>query len=216
MTITVFLADDHTVVRQGLEYILNAEPDIRVVGHAEDGRAAVDQVVSVSPDVAVMDIGMPHMSGVEATRRVREACPGTQVVVLSMHSTKEHVSRALRAGARGYVVKECAGEELVEAVRAVHAGQSHLSQRVSGTLLDSFLGDGDEADDEPLACLSDREREVFHMVLQGKTSVEIGEILSVSPKTVETYRHRINQKLGVSGPVELARFAARHDLLLDD
>jgi DNA-binding NarL/FixJ family response regulator len=213
MTITVFLADDHTVVRQGLTFILNAEPDISVVGHAEDGRTAVDQAVAMAPDVAVMDIGMPRMTGVEATRRVREACPDTQVVILSMHSEEEHVSRALRAGARGYVLKECAGEELVEAVRTVHAGGSHLSPKVSDRVLESYVGEGDAEREPPLARLSDREREVFHLVLQGRTSAEIGEILSVSPKTVETYRHRMTQKLGVSGPIELVKFAVRHDLL---
>jgi DNA-binding NarL/FixJ family response regulator len=214
MTISVFLADDHTIVRQGLEFILSAEPDIRVVGHAEDGRSAVEDVGAIGPDVAVMDITMPHMTGVEATRRVRQARPRTQVVVLSMHSTKEHITRALRAGARGYVLKECAGEELVRAVRAVHAGSSHMSQEVTDKVLESFIG-ADDGREEPLASLSDREREVFHLVLQGKTSVEIGEILSVSPKTVETYRHRMTQKLGVSGSIELVKFALKHGLIAE-
>jgi DNA-binding NarL/FixJ family response regulator len=214
MTISVFLADDHTIVREGLELILNAEADIQVAGQAEDGQGAVDGVSRLAPDVAVLDIAMPGLGGVAAARRIRHARPDTQVVILSMHATKEHISQALRAGARGYVLKECAGAELVDAVRAVHAGHSYLSQRVSDRVLESFAEpEAGERPDAPLACLSQREREVFHLVVAGRSNAEIGEILLLSPKTIETYRSRMYRKLGVHNLTELMRFAVRHKLI---
>jgi DNA-binding NarL/FixJ family response regulator len=209
MTITVFLADDHAIVREGLEHILNGQPDMEVVGQAEDGRNAVDAATRLAPDVAIFDITMPLLSGVAAARRIRETCPGTQVVILSMHASREHVSRALKAGVRGYVLKECAGAELVEAVRAVHAGHSYTSQRVSDVLMDTFVED----EEGPLAPLSDRERQVLPLVVDGLSSAEIGEALSLSPKTVETYRSRIHSKLGTENLAELIKFAVRHDLV---
>ena len=213
-TTTVFLADDHTIVREGLVHILAAEPDIDVVGQAEDGKSAVDAATRVVPDVAVLDIAMPGLSGVEAARRIREVCPGTEVVFLSMHSSKEHISRALKAGARGYVLKECAGSELVEAVRAVHQGHAYMSQRVSDVMLTNFV---EEADDEaPLAPLSDREREVFYLVIDGLSSTDIGKRLSLSPKTIETYRSRIHSKLDTADVTGLIKFAIRHDLISVD
>ena len=160
---TVFLADDHTIVREGLEHILNTQPDIQVVGQAKDGESALKAVTDLVPDVAVLDIAMPGLSGVEAARRIREACPGTEVVILSMHSSREHISRALKAGARGYVLKECAGSELVDAVRTVRQGHSYMSQRVSDVMLERFV----KEEEEPLAPLSDREREVFYLVVEG-------------------------------------------------
>ena len=209
MTITVFLADDHAIVREGLEHILNAEPDIEVIGHAEDGQSAVDAASRLEPDVAVLDIAMPPLSGVEAARRIQDACPGTGVIMLSMHATKEHISRALKAGARGYVLKECAGSDLIEAVRAVHEGHSYTSQRVADALVENFV----EEEEEPLAGLSDREREVFYLVIDGLSSTKIGERLSLSPKTIETYRSRIHTKLGTNDVADLVKFAVKHDLV---
>jgi DNA-binding NarL/FixJ family response regulator len=213
MTITVFLADDHAVVREGLSLILEAEPDIEVVGHAENGESAAQSISRVLPDVAVLDIAMPGLSGVAACRRIQNTCPSTHVVILSMHASKEHISRALKAGARGYVLKECAGAEVVEAVRTVHAGHSYLSQRVSDEMLQQFAGEDGESTEDPLAPLSDREREVFHLVVEGKSSAEIGKSLSLSPKTIETYRSRLMRKLGVDDFLGLVKFAARHELI---
>ena len=211
MTIDVFLADDHAIVREGLQYILDAQPDIRVVGQAPDGQTAIDKVLHAPPDVAVLDINMPPPSGVEAARRIREACPNTEIVVLSMLCSEEHVSRALKAGVRGYVLKECAGAELVEAVRAVHEGHSYMSQRVSDVMLTNFVDDDQEGC--PLAELSGREREVFHLVIDGLSSTEIGDLLTLSPKTIETYRSRIHRKLGTHDVPELIKFAIRHDII---
>ncbi|MGD8966699.1 MAG: response regulator transcription factor [Anaerolineae bacterium] len=214
MTIAVFLADDHAIVREGLEHILNAQPDIEVVGQAEEGQGAVDGVARLAPDVAVLDIRMPGLGGLVAARRIRQTWPDIQVVILSMHATKEHISQAMRAGARGYVLKECAGAELVEAVRAVHAGHSYTSQKVSDRIVDSLAGpEANKPAEDPLAGLSDREREVFHLVVAGRSSAEIGEILSLSPKTVETYRSRMYRKLDVHDLTELMRFGARHKLI---
>jgi DNA-binding NarL/FixJ family response regulator len=211
MTIDVFLADDHAIVREGLQHILDAQPDIRVVGQAPDGQTAIDGVVHAEPDVAVLDISMPPPSGVEAARRIRETCPSTQIVVLSMLCSMEHVSRALKAGCLGYVLKECAGAELVQAVRAVHGGHSYMSQRVSDVMLQNFV-DEDQGGC-PLAELSDREREVFHLVIEGLSSTEIGDLLTLSPKTIETYRSRIHRKLGTHDVPELIKFAIRHDII---
>jgi DNA-binding NarL/FixJ family response regulator len=213
VTIAVFIADDHAVVREGLVFVLNAEPDISVVGQAEDGESAVRSVSRLAPDVAVLDIAMPGLSGVGASRRIRDACPGTQVVILSMHSSEAYISQALKAGARGYVLKECAGSELVRAVRTVHAGHSYLSPRVSDKMLERFTEEEDESAQGPLAALSDREREVFHLVVEGQSSAEIGEILCLSPKTIETYRSRLMHKLGVDDFLGLVKFAARHKLI---
>lgn len=211
-TTTVFLADDHTIVREGLQHILTAQPDIDVIGQAANGKRAVDAVTRMTPDVAVLDIAMPGLSGVEAARRIRDVCPTIEIVVLSMHSSKEHISRALKAGARGYVLKECAGSELVEAVRAVRKGHSYMSQRVSDVMLTNFV----EEDEAPLAPLSDREREVFYLVVEGLSSTDIGKRLSLSPKTIETYRSRIHNKLGTEDLADLIKFAVRNDLISVD
>jgi DNA-binding NarL/FixJ family response regulator len=213
MNITVFLADDHAVVRNGLCVLLDSQPDIRVVGGAADGRDAVRQVAELRPDVAVIDIVMPDLSGIEATRRVLEVCPSTQVIILSMHSSEEYVLRALQAGARGYLLKESAGDEVIDAIRAVYAGHRYLSEDVSDKLIDEYLRlyEASEAKD-PLARLSPRELEVLKLVVEGKTSPEIASILSLSPKTVETYRGRLMRKLGISDISSLVKFAIRHGL----
>lgn len=213
MSITALLVDDHTVVREGLRFLLDARADIEVVGEADSGREALDLVAELHPDVVVLDIAMPGLSGIEAARRVRGSSPSTQVVILSMHSTREHVFRALQAGALGYLVKESAGAELVEAVRAAHAGHRYLSQRIEDRVIDEYIREREGAEVEgPLACLSPREQEVLRLVVEGKTSEEIGDILSLSPKTIETYRSRMMRKLDISGLPGLVKFAIKHGL----
>ena len=214
MAIRVFLADDHGVVRDGLRLLLEAQGDITVVGDAATGREAVRQVQELGPDVVVMDIAMPELNGIEATYQLREMCPAIQIVILSIHSATEHILRALRAGARGYLLKESAGTEVVEAVRAVHAGRRYLSQRISDTVIDGYLRqDPGDRVRSPLESLSPREREVLQLVVEGKTSAEIGKILFLSPKTVETYRSRLMQKLGINGLPGLVKFALQHGLI---
>ena len=212
-SITVFLADDHAVVRDGLRVLLEAQPDIRVIGDAANGREAVRQVVQLRPDVAVIDIAMPELNGIEASRKISEVCPSTQVIILSMHSSTEHIFRALQVGARGYLLKESAGIEVVNAVRAVHAGHRYLSQKISDGLIDDYVRQRQDAEAEtPLARLSTREREVLQLVVEGKSSAEIADALALSAKTIETYRTRLMHKLGFSDLPGLVKFAIRHGL----
>jgi len=210
MGIRVFLADDHAVVRDGLRFILEDQGDITVVGDAPDGRQAVRRMQQICPDVVVMDIAMPGLNGIEATQQIQRICPTTQVVILSIHDSSEHIFHALEAGARGYLLKESAGQEVVDAVRSVHAGHRYLSQRILDTLGDIYLGAHFE---NSLERLSSREREVLQLVVEGRTSAEISEILFLSPKTVETYRGRLMEKLGIGDLPGLVRFAMRHGLV---
>mgnify|MGYP001815396698 FL=1 len=213
MTITVLLADDHAVVRDGLRLLLEAQPDLSVIGDAANGREAVRQVARLCPDVVVMDIAMPELNGIEAAREIGEVCPSTQIIILSIHSTTEHVFRALQAGARGYLLKESVGIEVVNAVRAVHAGHRYLSQKISDSLVDDYVRQRQAAEAKsPLARLSPREREVLQLVVEGKSSAEIADTLSLSVKTVETYRTRLMHKLGVSDLPALVKFAIQHGL----
>ncbi len=213
MPIKVFLADDHAVVREGLRFILEAQGDIIVVGEATNGRQAVRQAQQLNPDVVVMDIAMPELNGIETTYQIRETCPSTEVVILSMYSTSEHIFRALQAGALGYVLKESAGEEIVKAVRVVHGGRHYLCQQIAETAIDDYVRRRQASQDRsPLERLSSREREILQLVVEGKTSVEIAEILYISSKTVETYRSRLMHKLGISDIPGLVKFAIQHGL----
>jgi DNA-binding NarL/FixJ family response regulator len=214
MSITVFLADDHAIVRDGLRLILSEEPDIAVVGGTDNGRDAVRAIKDLRPDIAVIDIAMPGLNGIDAAQRICHTCPKTQVIILSMHCTRGHVSRALQAGARGYVLKESAGSEVVKAVRRVHDGHSYMSQKVSDLMVDAFARGLKLSDAEsPLQRLSPRERQVLQLVVEGNSSAEIGGMLSLSPKTVETYRSRLMDKLGVDDFLGLIKLALRHDLI---
>jgi DNA-binding NarL/FixJ family response regulator len=213
VSITVFLADDHAVVRDGLRALLEAQPDMRVIGDAANGRETVRRVARLCPDVVVLDIAMPELNGIEAAWEIREVCPATQVIILSMHSTTEHIFRALEAGVHGYLLKESAGIEVVDAVRAVHSGQRYLSQRISDRIIDDYVRQRQAGQAKsPLARLSPREREVLQLVAEGKSSAEIADILSLSLKTVETYRSRLMGKLGISDLPGLVRFAIQHGL----
>ncbi len=213
MSINVLLADDHAVVRDGLRVLLEAQPDISVIGDAANGRETVRRVVRLRPDVAVIDVAMPDLNGIEAAREIGEVCPSTQVIILSMHSTTEHVFRALQAGARGYLLKESAGIEVVNAVRAVHAGYRYLSQKISDKLVDDYVRQRQAADAKsPLGRLSHREREVLQLVVEGNSSAEIADALSLSVKTIETYRARLMHKLGIGDLPGLVKFAIQHGL----
>lgn len=213
MTISVFLADDHTVLRDGLQYLLDAQPDIKVVGDAADGHEAVQQVIQLCPDIVIMDIVMPVLNGIEATRKIHEDCPFAKVIILSMHCSTEHVHRSIQAGACGFLLKESAGAEVVTAVRTVYADHSYLSQKISDQVVREY-GRLDELGVEisPLSRLSPREREVLQLVVEGKSSAEIANILSISFKTVDTYRSRLMQKLGIKDLPNLVKFAIQHGL----
>jgi DNA-binding NarL/FixJ family response regulator len=213
VSITVFLADDHAVVRDGLRYLLEAQPDIDVVGDAANGRQTLQLVKQLCPDVAIMDIAMPELNGIDATYQICRDCPSTQVIILSMYSTAEHVNRALLAGALGYVLKESAGIEVVKAVRAVYSGHHYLSQKLSDRLIDDYLLQREATDEpSPLERLTPREREVLQLVVEGKSSAEIASTLSLSVKTVETYRSRLLHKLDIRDIPGLVKFAIQHGL----
>jgi DNA-binding NarL/FixJ family response regulator len=210
-TISVMLVDDHAVVRDGLRALLESSPDIKVVGVAGTGREALAEVQRLSPDVVIMDIALPEMDGVQATRHVMEKCPETRVLILSMYLSSEHIHRALQAGAKGYVLKESAGEEVTEAVRALSAGKRYLSYRITETMIQDYVREGTPI--SLLDSLSLRERDVLQMVVEGGTNASIALKLSLSPKTVETYRARIIKKLKVKDTVELVKFAMRHGIV---
>lgn len=209
MTIRVLLADDHAVMRDGLKALLEAAPDIRVVGEAADGRTAVRRVSELKPDVVIMDISMPELNGIEAARLMRERYPDTRVVVLSMHSNTEHVYRALEAGALGYMLKESAGTEVVAAVRSVHAGHRYLSPSLAAAALEA--GEPTRRA-SPFERLSTRERQVLQLVVEGKSSAEIAGIVHLSPKSVDTYRSRVMKKLGVGDLPALIKLAIQHGI----
>ena len=210
--IRVLLAEDHTIVRQGLVALLRAQRGIEVVGEAEDGLEAVAATQRLLPDVVVMDLAMPRMQGLEAMRRIHEECPKTAVLVLSMHASEEHVRPAIRAGARGYLLKGSGLSDLVAAIRAVAAGEAFLSPAVATIL----LRDARAAEDEASGPLTTREREVVRLVGSGKSSPEIGKILGLSAKTVEGYRGRIMAKLDLHDVAGLVRYAVRTGLVSSD
>ena len=211
MPVSVMLADDHAVVRDGLRALLEGGNDLQVVGVAGNGREAVSEALRLRPDIVIMDIAMPELDGVEATRRIVERSPETRVLILSMYLSAEHIYRALQAGAQGYVLKESAGEEVVEAIRALRAGKRYLSHRITETVIDDYLREGTNV--SPLDSLSLRERDVLQLVVEGRTNAAIAQALSLSPKTVETYRARIMKKLKVRDTVELVKFSMRHGLI---
>lgn len=214
MTISVFLADDHAVVRDGLKTLLEIEVSVTVVGTASNGREAARRIIKLKPDVVIMDISMPELNGIDATRQILEACPKTRVIILSMHATREHIQRALQAGAKGYLLKESAGAEVVKAVRCVYTGKRYLGEPVSEILIDDYLN-GCHADQyvDPLDQLSGREREILQLVVEGHVSAKIADILCLSPKTVETYRSRIMSKLNIKDIPGLVKFAIRNGLI---
>jgi DNA-binding NarL/FixJ family response regulator len=213
MSITVFIADDHAVVRDGLRFMLGAQHDIKVLGDAAGGHDAVRQVAKLNPDIVIMDINMPELNGIDATYQILDVSPSSQVIILSMYATNEHIFRALQAGVRGYLLKETAGVEIVDAVRAVYAGRRYLSEKISEKVIDEYVDRREKVGTRsPLEHISNREREVLQLVVEGKSSAEIAEILCLSPKTVETYRSRMMRKLGISDLPSLVKFAIQHGL----
>jgi DNA-binding NarL/FixJ family response regulator len=209
--ISIMVVDDHGIVRDGLSALLNARSEMRVIGTAADGRAAVRAAARLVPDVVVMDLALPQLSGIDATTRILAAQPKVRIVVLSASDTSEHVFQALRAGARGYVLKESASAEIVAAVTAVSKGERYLSPRLTGVLIDGLLGDPGPA--SPMESLSAREREVLHLTATGASSADIGLKLSLSRKTVDTYRSRVMAKVGVADLAGLIRFAVAHAMV---
>jgi DNA-binding NarL/FixJ family response regulator len=212
--IRVLLADDHTLIRAGLRMVVDAQPDLAAIGEADDGRAAVALAETLKPDVIVMDIGMPSLNGIEACRQIRETLPETQVVMLSMHSDEGYVLRALKAGAKAYLLKDSAEADLAQAIRAAAAGKSFFSPAVGKVLLEDYMrklqrtGAEDSYD-----LLSPREREILQLVAEGNSSKDIANLLELSVYTVETHRARVMQKLNLHGIPELILYAVRKGII---
>ena len=211
---SVLLADDHTLIRAGLRMVVDAQPDLTVVGEANDGREAVAMAGNLKPDVVVMDIGMPSLNGIEASRQIRAALPDTQVVMLSMHSDEGYVLRALKAGAKAYLLKDSAEADLARAIRAAAEGKSFFSPAVAKVLLEDYMRKLERTGaEDSWDLLSPREREVFQLVAEGKSSKEIATLLHLSVYTVETHRARIMQKLNLRGVPELILYAVRKGVI---
>jgi two-component system response regulator NreC len=209
----VLLADDHALMREGLRKILEEQRDWEVIAQVGDGRTAVRETLARRPDVAVLDIGMPLLNGIEATAQIARRAP-TPILILSMHCDEAYVSRAIRAGARGYLLKDSAGADLIGAVEALAAGRSFFSAAVSNLMVDGYvkrLGDGEIVD--RYEALSEREREIFQLVAEGRSTKEIADLLSISPTTVETHRGRILQKLELRGVAEVVLYAVRRGIV---
>jgi two-component system response regulator NreC len=207
--IRILLADDHAVVRQGFKMILSAHSDMEIVGEAGNGREAIQLTEELRPDIVVMDVAMPELNGIEATRRVMEVAPHTRVLALSMHKDSVYVREILRAGARGYLLKDAPAGDLVSAIRALASGEGYLSPAVSNAVLDDYR----KHVTNPIDLLSSREREVLQMLSEGKTNKEIAVILNLSVYTVDAHRGRIMEKLNLHSINELVRFAVRNGLI---
>ena len=180
--ITVFLADDHTIVRQGLAKLLEGEPDLQVIGEAENGREAVAKVEKLEPDIVLMDIAMPLLNGIEATRQIRKICPQTRVIILSMHSHERYISELFSLGASGYLLKSSTGSDIIDAIHAARKGSTYLSPSISSKVIEDYLSlKKNSHQDDHYSRLSNREREVFQMIAEGRSTREISDILCVSP-----------------------------------
>lgn len=215
MATTVLLADDHKIVRDGLRALLEAEDGLEVAAEADQGRLAVEMAEEMEPGLVIMDIGMPDLNGMEATRQILSAVPGAKVIALSMHSDRRFVKGMLKAGACGYLLKDAAFEELARAVRTVLDGGIYLSPSITDAVIDDYVNRTEE-EGSPEQVLTRREREVLQLLAEGKTTKQIAFLLDVSPKTIETYRSRLMKKLDLRSVAELTKYALREGLTFLD
>ena len=205
----ILLADDHTIVRQGLKLIISSHADLQVIGEAANGREVLELTGKLKPDVILMDVAMPELNGIEATRRVHQISPRTKVLVLSMHKEAVYVREILKAGARGYILKDAIDTELISAIQSVARGDGYISPAISGTLLSDYR----QNITNPLDLLSSREREVLQLIAEGKTNKEIATRLNLSVYTVDSHRGKIMEKLNLHSAGELVRFAVKQGLV---
>jgi DNA-binding NarL/FixJ family response regulator len=212
MTVRIVLVDDHRLMREGLRCLLEQEPEFKVVGEAADGHTAIEVVRTLSPDVVVMDVGMPDLNGIDAARRITSEYERVKVIAVSAHADKRNVMNMLEAGAAGYVLKNAAHDELLRAVHAVSAGRTYLSPEVAGLVVERMTNPDAVPDMSAYAILGARQREVLQLVSEGKSSAETAKVMHISTKTVETHRRNIAQKLGLHGTAALTRYAIREGL----
>lgn len=214
MSIRVLVADDHTIIRSGLRMLLEREPGFEVVAEASDGRQAVELAESLKPDVAVLDIGMPNLNGIEATRQIVQKLPRTRVVVLSMHSDESYVLKALKSGARGYLLKDSAESDILNSIRAVNDGKAYFSPEISRMLVEDYMRQMQQRGvEDSYELLTAREREILQMLAEGRSNKEISSALNLSPYTVETHRGNILQKLNLHSLPELILYAVRKGVI---
>jgi DNA-binding NarL/FixJ family response regulator len=210
MVIKVFLASDHLILVDSLQVLIEAQRDIKVTGTATDGYEAVKRAGKLRPNVAILDIGLPKLNGIEATSQICSLAPSTRVIILAMNASPEYIHRALQAGAKGYLPKEASGTEVINAIRVVAEGQHHLSQTIAATIVEDYVNGNRPIG--PLESLSPRERQVLQLVVEGKSSTQVANVLALSPKTVETYRSRIMQKLDIRNLPGLVKFAIQQGI----
>ncbi len=210
---TIVLADDHHIVRQGLRALLEGQSDFQLVGEAGDGLEAVQLTERLKPDVLIIDLMMPSLNGLEATRQLNQRSPHTRVVILSMHANEAYVLEALRNGAAGYVLKDSSAADLVHAVREVVAGRRYLSSPLSERAIAAYVQKASDVALDPYEMLTNREREVLHLAAEGYTNAEIADQLSISPRTAETHRANLMHKLGLRTHTDLIRYALRRGIL---
>jgi two-component system, NarL family, response regulator NreC len=213
MSITIVLVDDHDIVRAGLRAILDTEKDFQIVGEASDGQTALQIVQHLKPDILLLDLVLPKLNGLDVARSVHNISPGTQVIVLSMHSNEAYVVDALKIGVAGYVLKDKATEEILEAIRYVLEGERYLSPPISGRVIESYIQRIQESSMDSYETLSDREREVFTLAAEGHSNPEIAQMLSISPRTVETHRSNVMRKLGLRTQTDLIRYALQRGII---
>jgi DNA-binding NarL/FixJ family response regulator len=212
MAIRILLADDHQITRSGLRALLEQQPNMAVAGEAENGRLAVRMAAELKPDVIVMDINMPELNGIEASRQIKAELPDIKIIALSMHSDKRYVAGMLKAGVSGYLLKNCAFDELVAAINSVMRNQSYLSPAIADTVMKDYASILEGADQSTASLLSSREREVLQLIAEGMSTRDIGERIHVSVKTVETHRQQIMRKLNAKSVAELTKIAVREGL----
>ena len=214
LLIRILLADDHTIVRDGLRALLERQPDMEVVAEADDGRECVQLAAQHSPDVVMMDVAMPEMNGIEAARRIISDNPKTRVVMLSMHRDESYVLRSLKAGAKGYLLKDSPRDEVLAAIRAAAAGRPWLSAKVASLLREDYIRQLESRGlDDTYELLTDREREILQLLAEGKANKEVASVLFISPTTVETHRGHILQKLGLHSTADLILYAVRKRII---
>ena len=216
MGIRIILADDHKVLRYGLSEAIKNEDDMEVIGQAENGHEAVSVTKKLSPDVIIMDIAMPDLNGIEATRQILKEHPQIKIIALSMHSNKKLIHEMFKAGAKGYLLKDCEYDELINAVRVVMKDKVYLSPSITGVVIDNYMISSDADKGSAFTLLSDREREVLQLIAEGKTTKQIGLKLHVSPKTVEGHRTRIMHKLDIDNIANLTKYAIQEGLASPD